>query len=434
MDPVVSIVGRPNVGKSSLFNQLLARQKALVGPEPGTTRDRLTATLSEGSRRWTLVDTGGVVEGEKRGLAAQIQRQVKRAIEESGLILFVVDVKEGLVPQDEKIADLLRRSGRPVLLVANKADQKGKEAEAFEFYRLGFGAPHPVSALRRLGIQPLKRLIAGKLEGASASEEEPAIRISIVGRPNVGKSSFLNSLLNEERVLVDGEGGTTRDAVDVFFRKGKQLFCLIDTAGIRREVRIKDSLMLKGVRLSKTTVRRSDLCFVMIDGSVGFVVEDLRLLQFVLEANRGAVLLVNKWDLVKGISLKDYEVSLRRRAPFLGYVPILMTSCVTGKNVLGALDVAGDVYARFKGRFDTPTLNRFLESVRRTARLPGEAKVPFQYMTQIDTAPPHFLVFGKVKELSAALTHFLERSLRKALPLEGTPIRFSFRGKEGKRS
>ena len=431
---VVAIVGRPNVGKSTLFNRLLSRGEALTDPQPGTTRDRLIATLHLGKKYWTLVDTGGIVRGEKSVLASQIQRQVKRAIEEAGLLLFVVDLKEGLVPQDEEIADLLRRSNRPILLIANKADNKRLTADSFEFYRLGFGDPWVVSSLHGFGIQSLKRAISKKLEGEQAQEEGSAVRIAIIGRPNVGKSSFVNCLLEEERVLVDDAAGTTRDAVDVSFRKGDHRFVLVDTAGIRREVRLKDPLMLKGMRLSKETVQRSDLCFVLTDAPAGLLGEDLRILQFVLESKKGLVLLINKWDLLKESSVKDYEQMLRHRAPFLSLVPILMTSCVTGKNVLKALDLAVDVHTHFQSLFETSRLNKILEEIRETAHLPGEAKVPFQYMTQIGTRPPHFLIFGKEpKEVPRRLVQFLERSLRRSLPLEGVPIELSFRGKEKRR-
>ena len=249
-DAVVAIVGRPNVGKSTLFNRLLGQQKALTDPTPATTRDLLTGTLHQDKICWTVVDTGGVVRGDKSRLGSQIQRQVQKAIRDASLILFVVDLKQGLVPQDEQIADLLRKCHRPVLLVANKADQGDASPGAFDFYRLGFGDPSVVCALHDFGIPQLKRAIAQRVKGIPSVAQVPSIRIAIVGRPNVGKSSFLNSLLKEERVVVDDEAGTTRDAVDVPFRRGDQHFILIDTAGIRREVRLKDSVMLKGVRLS----------------------------------------------------------------------------------------------------------------------------------------------------------------------------------------
>ena len=234
--------------------------------------------------------------------------------------------------------------------------------------------------------------------------------------------------------MVDGEAGTTRDAVDVSFRRGNRHFILIDTAGIRREVRLKDPVMLQGVRLSKATVQRSDLCFVIADATAGLVAEDLRILQFVLESKRGLVLLVNKWDLLEGRSPELYEEALRRRAPFLDLVPILRTSCVTVKNVLKALEVAVEVHSHFQGRFETHRLNKVLEGLRKTTRLPGAARLPFRYITQIETGPPHFLLFGAdPKDLSTSWIQCLERGLRARLPLEGTPIELSFRKKETKR-
>ena len=433
-DAVVAIVGRPNVGKSTLFNRLLGHRKALTDPSPATTRDRLTGTFRQGRDCWTVVDTGGVVQGDKSQLASHIQGQVQKAIQKAHLILFVVDLTQGLVPQDERVADLLRKSHRPILLVANKADKLDSASAAFEFYRLGFGDPCVVSASRNLGVAQLKRAIAQRVKGAPCVEEPEAIRIAIVGRPNVGKSSFLNYLLQEERVIVDDKEGTTRDAVDVSFRKGDRQFVLIDTAGIRREVRLKDSVILKGVRLSKETVQRSDLCLVMMDATAQLQGEELRILEFIVESKRGAVLLVNKWDLLEERSPQLYEEALRRRAPFLRFIPVLMISCVTGKNVLKALDVASEVHSHFQGRFETHRLNKVLEKLRETTRLPGEARFPFRYITQIGNCPPHFLIFGAdPKELLDSWIQCVERGLRHHLPLEGTPIQLSFRKKETKR-
>ncbi len=431
MPGLVSIVGRPNVGKSSLFNRLVGTDRSLVHPEGGTTRDRIEAVCADGNRRARLVDTGGVIPAEKETLQKQVREQVRRAISESALLLFVVDARTGLVPLDSEIAALLRKTSKPVLLVANKADTPTLQAGAVDFYPLGFGEPIPVSCTQRSGFPDLKKRLFESFQGAPEEEPAPSLRIAVVGRPNVGKSSFLNALLKDERVIVDVAPGTTRDPVDVPFQKEGRSYLLIDTAGIRRFSKIKDEILFRSIRTSGEMIRRSDVCLFLIDGTCGIQKEDFQILKLIVTEGRGVVLVVNKWDLVKDVSPRKAEPMLRKRLGNLNIMPVFFTSALTGQNVLRAFEAVDKVKAHHTLRLETSRLNRFLESIRKNRTLPGGSP-KLRYLVQAGTAPPRFLVFGS-RPPSPPFFQYLERRLREEFDLSGTPVQLTFREEKRQR-
>lgn len=429
MKKIVSIVGRPNVGKSSLFNRLVGRKRSLVHSIEGTTRDRIEARCEFNENAATLVDTGGIFPSTEDAISRQVRAQVKRLLEESSLVLFVVDVQAGLLPMDVEIAQMLRKSAKPVLLVANKADNRTLSEGSVDFYPLGLGEPIPVSCAHWIGLSELKERLFKELGEGKEEAEISSVRIAVVGRPNVGKSSFLNKLLNDERLIVSETPGTTRDPVDIPFQKGELRFILIDTAGIRRFSQIKDDILFQSVKTTRQMIQRSDVCLLLLDGSVGIQRDDLRILQWVIEEGRGVVLLVNKWDLAKEQSQEEVERDLRRRLGTLNIMPILFTSALTGKNVLRAVEVAGEVAARHAGRFETHRLNALLEEIRRRpASFPGRRVPRVTYWVQMRSCPPQILIFGSSREeLSTHFVRFLERKLREKFSLLGTPVQFEFR-------
>lgn len=432
----MTLVGRPNVGKSSLFNRLLGRRRSLVHHQGGTTRDRIEARCRVHDSVCTLVDTGGMIPSDKNALVHQVRNQVRRAMENSRLLLFVVDVQTGPLPLDFEIAALLRKVSKPILVVANKADNPTLSESAVDFYPLGFGEPIPVSSLHGTGIDELKERIATHLQGGEESAfSPPTLRIAVVGRPNVGKSSFLNKLLNDERCVVDEAPGTTRDPVDIHFKKGDRMVTLVDTAGIRRFSRIRDEVLFQSVRTTRQMIQRSEVCLLLLDGAVGIQREDLRILQWVVEEGRGIVVLVNKWDLVKEMSQEKAEPFIRARLGRLNIMPILFASAVTGKNVVRAIETAEEVAKNHAACFETHQLNQLLEEIRKKPHLFPGRKVPHvSYLVQVGTQPPQFLVFGATpEELFSSFEQFLERKLRERFPLSGTPIRIAFRREEWKK-
>ena len=429
MDPVVAIVGRPNVGKSSLFNRLIGRKRSMVRKEEGTTRDRIEARCVLRDASFTLVDTGGILSSNEDAISRQVRAQVKCAIQEAEILLFVVDVQAGLLPQDIVVADVLRRSSKPILLIANKADSEILSADAVDFYPLGFGEPLPVSSMDGSGFPRLKETLIKRFGEKVVHSAPPSIRIAVVGRPNVGKSSFLNALLHDDRLIVDVTPGTTRDPVDIEFKKGEKSFTFVDTAGIRRFSQIRDELLLESVRTTRSMIEKSDICLLLIDGASGIQGDDLRILQWILEAGRGVVLLVNKWDLAKETVQQETERLLRHRLGTLNVMPILFTSALTGKNVLRAIETAEEVAKHHACHFETHDLNVFLEKIRRRRDLlPGHVMPHVTYLVQVGSQPPRFLIFGSSRqELSQSFVRFLARKLRERFPLEGTPIQLEFR-------
>lgn len=433
--PHVAIVGRPNVGKSSLFNRITRTKKAIVYMEMGTTRDRVSQETSFGDRKFILTDTGGFSSEDKTPIFKMVKEQIKKAIDEADILLFVCDGQAGLTAQDMELATLLRKADKKIFLVVNKLDNKKFEEETIlDFYRLALDKPYPVSAIHDIGVAELLEDVLAVLPAAGAEEKRSAqIKVAIVGRPNVGKSSFINRLFEEERVIVDDVPGTTRDTVDTYFRDGDTEFVLIDTAGLRHKRKVKEAVDVYSIMRTKEAVLRSDACLVLIDGFAGLVVDDLRILDLALSAGKGCVLCVNKWDLIKNVTAPKYKEMIYERASFLKNYPIMFTSTKTGYNVYAALKALREVTISAGIGTTTHGLNKLLSSLKTKGPFsPRQNNLKCSYILQTGVRPPAFLIFvNDVKLISGEHHNFIENMLRKKFGFFGTPIKLNFKGQKG---
>jgi len=433
--PIVAIVGRPNVGKSTLFNRLVGQRLAIVEDVPGTTRDRIYGNAEWQGAAFTLIDTGGLQVGAADDLVAQVQAQARIAIAEADVIVFMTDVMEGLTAGDEEIVPILRRSRKPVILAANKADNRRLRLEAMEFYQLGLGEPLPISALHGTGIGDLLDMVVASFPIQVAEEEVEAVKIAIVGRPNVGKSSLLNAILGWERAIVHEKPGTTRDALDTFIEWGGKPVVLIDTAGIRRRGRIAPGVEKYSVLRALRAIDRSDVALLLIDAVEGVTDQDAHIAGYILEEAKGVVIVVNKWDLIPKDThtMDQYVQHIRERLKFIPYAPILFVSAKTGQRVGRVLEVALRVREERLRRIPTGELNRMVsEAVARHAP-PSKAgkRLKIYYVTQADVDPPTFVFFVNDKRLvHFSYRRYLENRIRERFRFEGTPLRFSFRNKK----
>lgn len=429
--PVVALVGRPNVGKSSLFNRIIGEQTAIVSEEAGTTRDRHFARAEWNGRAFWLVDTGGLPD-DGEGMNAAIRRQIDQAVAESDLLLFVTDAKAGLQPGDERVAEMLRKSGRPWLLVANKVDDPAR-TDYYEFYQLGAGDPWPVSAQNGRQTGDLLDAVVESL--APDTDEEPdALRVAVVGRPNVGKSSFVNALLKEERLVVSEVAGTTRDAIDTPLTYHGRRFVFVDTAGLRRQSRVEDGIEFYSTLRSRRALERADVCVLLVDGTDELHNQDLKIATLAWEAGRSLIVVVNKWDLVE----KDDKTSAavekkwREKAPFLRWVPFLFTSAKTGQRVHRILELLREVEEERNKRIPTQAINEMLQALlarRQPPQAPGH-EVKLSYATQVETAPPSIAVFGNAPALVAEhYIRYLHNGFREAYGFIGSPLRILMRSK-----
>jgi GTPase len=433
--PVVAVVGRPNVGKSTLFNRVIGRRVAIVDDRPGVTRDRNFARADWTGRAFSIVDTGGVLEASDQPIDRLVRTQALAAVDQADVILFVVDGKEGIHPLDEMIGQLLRRSGKPVLLVVNKLDNLPREESHHDFWSLGMGDPIPLSAHSGKGSGDLLDRVVALFPDEGADEPpEDEIRVAVVGKPNVGKSSMVNKLLGEERVVVSPEAGTTRDPVDTPFRYHGKTLVFVDTAGLRRQSRVKDSIEYYSSLRTDRVVHEADVCIVIVDGSEGDVhAQDVRIAETAWQAGKGVVLAVNKWDLVEKdtMTAPDWERQVRERIPFLQWVPILFVSALTGQRVRRCLDLVLEVQEQRQRRIDTHEVNRVLEAL--VDRQPPPhfrgRRIKIRYATQVGVAPPTFALFANYpKALPEHYIRFLHNGFREAWTFMGTPIRLRVRG------
>ncbi len=459
MKPVVALVGRPNVGKSTLFNRLAGERLAVVAETPGTTRDRLTAEAEWRGLSFDLVDTGGI-DPTKLGSAEplsidsadyieQIRAQAELAMREADAILFLVDVESGITPADHEVASILRRSMResagrrppPVLLVVNKAENLARRQAAVEFYELGIGEPLAISALHGNGVGDLLDRLFEALGGEAALKEKRAetagVGIAIVGRPNVGKSSLLNRLLGEERVIVSPIPGTTRDAVDTHLTYHGTPITLIDTAGIRRRGRIHPGVEKYSVLRALKAVERAEVILLLIDASEGVTAQDAHIGGMAIEKLKGIVLLINKWDLVEkdAHTLQDYAQRARSQLKFLAYVPVLFISALTGQRVNRVLPTALEVHAARQHRIPTGALNRRIQEALDLHAPPSKAgrRLKILYSAQIRTNPPTFLFHVNDPKLAHfTYKRFLENQIREEFPFTGTPLNLIFRPRQGR--
>ncbi|MDE0638269.1 MAG: ribosome biogenesis GTPase Der [Candidatus Poribacteria bacterium] len=441
--PIVAIVGRPNVGKSSIFNRITAdarpssalrKQVAVVNDRPGVTRDRNYADVKWGKTPFTIVDTGGMDVDPDDPLIDNVQLQVDHALAEATLVLFVVDVRTGIMPHDTIVADKLRSSGKPILLVANKADSVSLEMDTAEFYRLGLEAPVLTSCVQNTGIQQLLDQVVEVLPEVDNTSEDSTkpIKISIVGRPNVGKSSILNSLLGEERMIVDNRPGTTRDAVNIRFVYQNIPFELVDTAGMRRKSSIKDELESETVQRAIHSIRQSDIAALILDVTQELAQQDKTIANFIARNGKASVLVLNKWDLVEkdNATHGKFMSQIEAQVPQLDYVPKIFVSALTGQRVSKILDVALEVYREYCTRIPTPALNELLLELR-TSHPPPRVKgtrPALKYITQVETQPPTFLIFGRnTHRVRPPYTSYLINNIRSAFGFHGTPIRIFYR-------
>ncbi len=444
--PVVAIVGRPNVGKSTLFNRLAGARKAIVEDMPGVTRDRLYDNSDWLGRDFIIIDTGGIRFDEGELFTREIKWQAELAIEEADVIVFVVDVKDGIMHEDEQVAAILRKSKKPVVLAANKVENFDKQLEYFEFYNLGLGDPIPVSSMHGRNTDVLLDAVIGHFEPLSAyQEDEEATKIAIVGRPNVGKSSLVNALLGEERVIVSDVPGTTRDSIDTMLNYGGNKYILIDTAGIRKKSRIKEPTEKYSVIRSLKSIERADVVITMIDATEGLneqgqkIVneQDQRIAGYVHEQGKANILVVNKWDLVEKDqhTMNKFDKDIREELKFMAYSPILYVSAVTKKRIYKILELADFVAEQHNRRISTSELNQVINEAMLLNPLPGGGgkRVKILYSTQVRTAPPTFVFFANKPEMvHFSYLRYLENTLRSNFGFEGTPIHMLLRKRESK--
>ncbi|MGB5933959.1 MAG: ribosome biogenesis GTPase Der [Anaerolineae bacterium] len=430
MKPLVAIVGRPNVGKSTLFNRLVEEPRAIVEDLPGTTRDRLYADAQWGGVAFTLIDTGGLVLWTEDELTMQVRRQVELAMAEAEAILFMVDVTEGLTVGDEEIAELLRVSQKPLFLVVNKADNEARRLAATEFYGLGLGEPYPISALHGTGTGDLLDALVACFPPREEVEEAEGVGVAIVGRPNVGKSSLLNALLGRERAIVSESPGTTRDAIDTQMSWDSQLVTLIDTAGIRRRGRVRRGVEQYSVLRALRAIQRAHVVLLLLDAPEGVTAQDAHIVGYAMEEARGIVLVVNKWDLMKEADVSEYAKGVRQAFRFIPYAPLLFVSALTGRRVGTVLETALRVYQERLRRVPTSGLNRLLREAVASHSPPSKRgkRLRFYYATQAEVDPPTFVFFVNDPQLvHFSYWRYLENRLREAFGFEGTPLRLYFR-------
>ncbi len=432
---VVAVVGRPNVGKSTFFNRLLGSRVAIVDDRPGVTRDRNFGRAEWAGRAFFVVDTGGVIEGSDEPLDRAIRQQAMAAVTEADLILFLVDGKAGVHPLDEKLAEVLRKADKPVLVVVNKVDNLPTDAAHHEFWSLGMGEPIPVSAISGKGTGDLLDRVLAMLPEAEAPEpEEGTIRVAVVGKPNVGKSSFVNRLFGEERMVVSDVAGTTRDPVDTPFRYHGRTLVFVDTAGLRRQSKITDSLEYYSALRTERVVREADVCVVLVDAAEGELHhQDIRIAEQAWEAGAGVIVVVNKWDLVEKdtMTAPDYEKTARERFPFLQWVPFVFTSALTGQRVRRSLDLIVEVAQERMRKIETHEVNEVLAELGRRQPAPHHRGRPvkIKYGTQIGTAPPTFVLFANYpKEVPDHYIRYLLNGFRERWPFTGVPVRLRLRG------
>ncbi len=435
--PLVAIVGRPNVGKSTLFNRIIGWQKAIVEETPGVTRDRIYAVTEWSGVTFRIVDTGGFEPLSDDLYLSLIRNQVQKAVEESDLILFLLDVKTGLMPQDIEISKLLRKTIKTVLYVVNKVDHEKQETNTMEMHALGIETFIPISSLHGRRIDELLDVIVEKLPEAKYKverEDEIIIKVAVIGKPNVGKSTFVNRILGEERMLTSPIPGTTRDSIDILIERDGKNYMFIDTAGIRKRSKITLPVERYSILRAIKTIERADIVLLMLDASEGPTHQDARLAELINERNKGCIILLNKWDLVpKEIAQrKDIQDIIRSKLKALDFAPVMLISALTGKRVVKVFDYIDLVHKNFSSRISTKSLNKLLENILRTnpPHLYKGTEIKFYYISQPLTKPPTFVIFtNSLKGVQDSYKRYLENRLREEFELQGTAIKVIFRGR-----
>ena len=437
--PVVAIVGRPNVGKSTLFNALAGEKISIVKDTPGVTRDRIYADVSWLNREFTMIDTGGIEPDSRDVILSQMREQAQIAIDTADVIVFLTDVRQGLVDADSKVADMLRRSGKPVVLVVNKVDNFEKYMpDVYEFYNLGIGDPIPVSASSRLGLGDMLDAVTAHFpEEAGEDEEDDRPRIAIVGKPNVGKSSIINRLLGENRVIVSDIAGTTRDAVDTEIVHNGREYIFIDTAGLRRKNKIKEELERYSIIRTVTAVERADVVLMVIDATEGVTEQDAKIAGIAHERGKGIIIVVNKWDAIEknDRTMREYEAKIRQTLSYMPYAEIMYVSAVTGQRLNKLYDMIDMVIENQTLRIATGVLNEIMTEAVAMQQPPSDKgkRLKLYYITQVSVKPPTFVIFVNDKELMHfSYTRYLENKIREAFGFRGTSLKFFIRERKEK--
>ena len=439
MKPLIAIVGRPNVGKSMLFNKLVGQRLSIVEDTPGVTRDRLYAEAEWLNRKFDLVDTGGIEPGTDSEILAFMRQQAEIAIQNATVIIFLCDVKTGLTASDQEVANMLLRSGKPVVLAVNKMDQVGTtNPDIYEFYNLGLGDPIAVSAVHGHGTSDLLDECFKYFPPEEEEEEEDdVIKVAIIGKPNVGKSSLVNRILGEKRVIVSDMAGTTRDAVDSYFENQKGKYLLIDTAGMRKKSKVDDPIEKFSVLRATMAIERADVCLIMIDANEGVTEQDTKVAGLAHEAGKACIIVVNKWDAIEkdDKTMDKMRQDVRRDLSYMTYAPIVFISALTGQRVDRLFDLINYVNDQASLRITTGMLNSVLADATARVQPPTDKgrRLKIYYMTQIGIKPPHFVCFcNDAKLFHFSYQRYLENQIRSTFGLEGTPVRLTIRQKSDK--
>ncbi len=439
--PIVAIVGRPNVGKSTLFNVLAGEMISIVKDTPGVTRDRIYAEVNWLNKEFTLIDTGGIEPESKDIILSQMREQAQIAIDTADVIMFITDVRQGLIDSDSKVADMLRRSGKPVVLVVNKVDNFDKfMPDVYEFYNLGIGEPYPISAASRLGLGDMLDQVTSLFPNnfSEEAEEDDRPRIAIVGKPNVGKSSIVNKLLGKDRVIVSDIAGTTRDAIDTTIKANGKEYVFIDTAGLRRKSKIKEELERFSIIRTVTAVERADVVLMVIDAVEGITEQDAKIAGIAHERGKGVIIVVNKWDAIEkhDKSVYEYEKDIRQVLAYMPYAEIMFVSAVTGQRLNKLYDMIDVVIENATLRVQTGVLNEIMAEAVALQQPPSDKgkRLKLYYITQVSVKPPTFVIFVNDKELMHfSYTRYLENKIREAFGFKGTSLKFFIRERKEKK-
>ncbi len=437
--PLVAIVGRPNVGKSMLFNKLTGERLSIVEDTPGVTRDRLYAQAEWRGRTFDLVDTGGIEPGTDDQILSFMREQAEIAIASATVIVFVCDIRTGMTAADQDVAGMLQRSKKPVVLAVNKMDSTGHtDPDMYEFYNLGLGDPYPVSAVHGHGTGDLLDACFEFFPPKDLEEEtDDVVKVAIIGKPNVGKSSLVNRILGQERVIVSDVAGTTRDAVDSYLEKEGQKYLIIDTAGMRKKSKVDDRVEKFSVLRATMAIERSDVCVIMIDAQEGVTEQDTKVAGLAHEAGKACVIVVNKWDVIEkdGKTMQRMEEDVRRDLSYMTYAPVLFISALTGQRVDRLFTLIDNVVNQAAMRIPTGVLNQVLSDAQARVQPPTDKgkRLKIYYMTQIGVKPPHFVIFcNDAKLFHFSYQRYLENQIRGTFGLTGTPVRITIRQKGDK--
>lgn len=437
--PIVAIIGKPNVGKSTFFNYIIGQRISIVEDTPGVTRDRIYGDTSWRNKEFTLVDTAGIEEETEDVIVNQMRKQAIIAIDIAEVILFLTDIKQGVTAADKEIAIMLKKSKKKVILVCNKADQYGNESDdIYEFYNLGMGDPMPVSAANAKGIGDVLDKVYDLLpEKDNNQEDDEIINVAVIGKPNVGKSSLINKILGEDRLIVSNVAGTTRDAIDSYFENEFGKYKLIDTAGVRRKSKIKEKIEKFSINRTLFAIERSDVCLMMIDATEGVTDQDAKIAGEAHEAGKGIILVINKWDEIEKDThtIEKFKKDIYNRLSYLSYAPMIFISAKTGQRVNKLFELINNVASQNAMRIQTSTLNEVLNEAIALVQPPTDKgkRLKIFYMTQASTKPPTFVIFVNNKELMHfSYQRYLMNQLRKEFGMQGTPIRFIIREKNEK--